>query len=588
MKILLVTSEYGEQGGGLSLACSKFYHLLRDSLGNDVSVISSSDNTIITAQGGYNPALKKYISSEYRLKMDVLSYQNSNIDLIIAFSGSYNGYYAAMLSKHLKSSLYLMLRGTDINMAKWDSQEILYIREAGMLAKKIICLSKEMLRNTLDILPSATNKCIVIPNIIDPLTKGTFFPNLPNKIVVGCSATHINEKKGISNLLYVIKAFKEISNIKPFLHIIGNIDADLLDEYKKMAHKLSILKNVHFDGYKSREECLEEQKQWDFYIQGSVCEGFCNSVGECISSGIPVFLSNTGFISETLHNHFPQMIYNSFYPHDIASKLLELVNLKDKNQLYADAYSFIYSQTNEEKVLNMWRAVLNNKPITINPIKRAQNILAVALHEVKGNQHDPITTPESEFSDFIERLYSHGYGICSFKDYLKKHKEEKDKWIVCTFDDGYASLIDKVFPLFQNKGVTATVFINSSFIGKDNSWNWKDSKRRKHLNVDDIKRLYESGWEIGSHGHTHRNLLQLSEKELEYEFTKSKKILTNIAGSICTFAYPYGASSTFVRNTCNRYYDYAFALYEGGTELHVDNMKIRRYSIDDIIKILEL
>lgn len=588
MKILIVTSEYGEKGGGLSFACTRLNDILGSKLGHDVTVVSSCDNTIQTAKGGYNPTLSTKISSEYRLKTHLQKFLENRYELIIAFGGSFNGYYANILAKRLRLPLYLMLRGTDINMAKWDCQESFYLREAGLYASRIICLSSEMVSNVLELLPSVSNICSVIPNAIEPISSKINLPVHTEKLVIGCTASHINEKKGIANLLYVVEAFKDISNINMTLHVIGDIDNDLLHNYQKIAKELSISDNVIFDKYMSRQDCIAIQKTWNYYIQGSVCEGFCNSVGECISAGIPVFISNTGFISEILKDRFPQFVFDSFEPRKIASQLNDLINLANKENMYNQAYSLIYEKCDIPTVTNMWKQLLSEKKEYTRPSKRQGSILTVALHEILGSEHDPITTPESVFIDFIERINNNGYGICSFKDYLKKPTNEKDKWIVCTFDDGYASLVEIVLPILNQKGFTATVFVNSDLIGKDNSWNWKDTQRRKHLNEDGIKKLFDSGWEIGAHGHTHRNLLQLTEKELDYEFSQSSQILSSLVGIVSTYAYPYGASSPFVRKICNKYYDYGFALHEGGTELSVDKMMIRRYSLDDIYKILSL
>ena len=588
MKILLVTSEYGEQGGGLSFACTKFNSILSQSLGHDVVLVSSCEEEITTAKGGYNASLRKKISNEYKLKTDTLRFKNCKLDLIIAFGGSFNGYYATLLAKKLHLPLYLMLRGTDVNMAKWDSHEYFYLKEAGTQAMKIVCLSSEMVGNALDILPSMSYKFHVIPNVIKPIFGKTHFPNLPEKVIIGCSATHINEKKGIANLLNAVKAFKDMSDLNITLHIIGSIDSDLLNEYQHMCHEQSIDDNVVFYGYRSRKDCLDIQKTWDFYIQASVCEGFCNSVGECISAGIPVLLSNTGYISEALKEKFPQLIIDNFDPCIIASTLLDLIALPGKETIYEQAFALVAETTNEQHVTKLWQELLCNNESKRKKSKRCPGILSLALHEVNGDEHDHITTPESVFSDFVDRMYKNGYGICSLKDYIQKSEVERTSWIVCTFDDGYASLIDKVLPILDSKGYTATVFVNSDLIGKDNSWNWKDTKRRMHLNIEEIKQLSKSGWEVGSHGHTHRNLLQLTEKELECEFSKSYEILSTIVDNIQTYAYPYGASSPYVRKICNKYYNYAFSLHEGGSELSVDNMMIRRYSIDDILRILSL
>ena len=70
--------------------------------------------------------------------------------------------------------------------------------------------------------------------------------------------------------------------------------------------------------------------------------------------------------------------------------------------------------------------------------------------------------------------------------------------------------------------------------------------------------LRNDGWEIGSHGNTHRNLLSLTERELEDEFSLSKKVLEKIVGTVNTYAYPYGDSSPYTRKICQRFYNFAF------------------------------
>lgn len=271
MKILLVTSEFGESGGGLSFACSRFYELLTQDMGFDVKIISSTENIISTAKGGYKSSLFEHISHEYRLKTDTLSYKNENIDAIIAFGGSFNGYYASLLSSHLNTSFYLLVRGSDANLAKWDSQETFYLLQATNKASKVVCLSNEMKKNILAINPQSNDKILVIPNILENVPQPVSIPNLPHKVVIGCTATHINEKKGIANLLYVVKAFKEKYNIPLLFHIIGNIDSDLFEQYSLIVKELEIKENVLFTQYMSREECLRTIRSWDFYIQGSIC-----------------------------------------------------------------------------------------------------------------------------------------------------------------------------------------------------------------------------------------------------------------------------------------------------------------------------
>lgn len=588
MKILLLTSEYGENGGGLSYACSCYHSLLRDQLGYDVTVVSSVHNPIVTVKGGYNPTLSTRISHEYRLKTDTYRYMDKGYYFIIAFGGSFNGYYASLLARRLNTSFILMLRGTDINLSKWDAQEAFYLREACAASIQIICLSEEMIDNIQMLVPASRSKCMVIPNVMDKKPGAAFFPNYPNKLVIGCSATHTNEKKGIANLLFVLKAIQEQLTIPVSLVIQGSIDEDLLQEYKRLAASLQIVQNVDFMGYKMRQDCLRDQKQWDIYIQTSVCEGLGNSVLEAITEGTPVLLSPTGFISETLRPKFPQLVFDDFMPQTIAHKLISLLTNESKEQLYRDAYALLYSRMMESEVVRLWNHVLGINATFKQAPKIRPTLLTVVMHDVQGDIHDPITTPVTVFTEFIDLLTLQGYGLCSLRDYLAKNSEERTRWVVCTFDDAYASLIDHVLPILKRKGFTATVFVNTQLIGKDNSWNCKDSRKRNHLDRAGLLELTKQGWEIASHGHTHRNLCQLTESEIEYEFAESQAILNKLVGPVITYAYPYGESSPFIRHICKRYYNYAFALHSGGTELAVDNMQIRRYSLDEITQILDL
>lgn len=159
--------------------------------------------------------------------------------------------------------------------------------------------------------------------------------------------------------------------------------------------------------------------------------------------------------------------------------------------------------------------------------------------------------------------------------------------IVCTFDDGYKNLSTIVKPILQKHNFCATVFICTDLIGKDNKWNNKDATLREHLSVQEIDILASAGWEIASHGVTHRNLLKLNDDEIEHELSSSKVFLDKLVGYSLTYAYPYGANNKFIQHCVEKYYKYAFAVSQGGTSLAIDRLQLRRYSISEIYKMLK-
>ena len=586
MNIVLISSEFGESGGGLSFACTRFKSLLEEEFNHTVTVIDPNENCIKTAKGGYMPNLEFKISNEYRIKAHCILLQELNIDLVIGFGGGFNGYYSSLIARRLHIRFILLLRGSDINLAKWDNQEKHYIDYSVKTASRVVCLSQEMKENIDLLCPSQMDKIYVIPNTISSLLSEVRFPNLPDKVILGTGATHINEKKGVANLINMIVEFKKRTHIPICLEIIGAVDNDLKDYYDDMVKSLSISDSVHFLGYCNRKDYHNITKTWDFYIQGSVCEGFGNSVSEAIQMGKGILLTPTGYIAECLRGDYQLFVFKDWNPENMANTLSDLIDCPQKEEMYSKAYKSLLRSTNKNRVIALWDAIINNHQAEL--VIRNPGILTVVLHEVDGNIHDHITTPTEVFERFVSDLHLNGFGLCSMEKYINMSETYRRRWIVCTFDDGYASIMSNVSPILKKYGFTATVFVNTSMLGKNNSWNWKDSKVRDHLTEKDIMSLRNDGWEIGSHGNTHRNLLSLTERELEDEFSLSKKVLEKIVGTVNTYAYPYGDSSPYTRKICQRFYNFAFSLHEGGTELSVDGMHIKRYSIDEIYKILNI
>ena len=324
---------------------------------------------------------------------------------------------------------------------------------------------------------------------------------------------------------------------------------------------------------------------WDFYIQASVCEGHPNSITEALEKGHAFISSNTGFIAEQLYKEFPMLFFDSFNPQRMAGQLLQLINLPDLKEFYEQSWNILERGCNKELVANKWHSLLSYNTSVPKELG-VENLLAVGLHDVCGELHDSITTPINVFQQFVNFIHDGGYELCSMREYLGKNKDERKRCVVCTFDDGYKNLISVALPILAKYGYTATVYVCTDLIGKDNKWNNKDAILRQHLNFDDITKLNENGWEIASHGVTHRNLLKLNDTEVEYELSESKRVLSEIVGDVITYAYPYGAYNGYIKSCVEKYYKYAFAVSQGGTLLAVDQLQLRRYSISDIYKML--
>ena len=102
--------------------------------------------------------------------------------------------------------------------------------------------------------------------------------------------------------------------------------------------------------------------------------------------------------------------------------------------------------------------------------------------------------------------------------------------IVITFDDGHISNYQYAYPLLKDFGFRAFFFIIVSRVGKNGYMSWQQ-----------LRELKTAGFQIGSHGMTHRIFTRLSDQEIEGEVKDSKKILEdNLNAAVQSLSIPRG------------------------------------------------
>lgn len=582
MTIGLITNEYSAEGGGLSFSCQQ-YHRLLEELEHDVILVYSKLDNQCVIQGGYNNRLGTDVVWEDKFKKD--SKQLISCSLIIAFGGGFNSYYATLISQKIKARLWVLFRGSDANLGKWDEKLSYYNIFSVKHAEQVCCLSKEISDNILAMVPEIRNVS-VIPNFgIKSYSQIKALSH--DVIVIGTGAAHLNEKKGVVMLLNLVCCYKYLfQKCKIRLELIGAIDVDVLEQYHSIAKQLNIEEDVEFIGYMNHQAFRNRQKGWDFYVQASVCEGMGNSVVDCMSMGIPIVISNTGYVAEFMNEHFPEIVFKDYSPESMAKSLHTIIHMDELQHKYQCAYDSFFEKISKDAVKKEWERLLNIDICSSNISFPNQGMLTVILHDVQGKEHDNITTPVAVFRKFVYDLNSSGYKLCSMNDYLKTPTKQRNKYIVCTFDDGYSGVFKNALPIMKEFGFTATVFVCEEYIGKLNDWNFKDKIVRSHMSLNELKEILDDGWEIGSHGLTHRSLLRLSDEELVRELHLSKERMERSFGPIKTYAYPYGDFNNYIVNKVKNEYDYAFSLNQGGCFLAVDSFQLKRYFIAEIYKII--
>ena len=150
-----------------------------------------------------------------------------------------------------------------------------------------------------------------------------------------------------------------------------------------------------------------------------------------------------------------------------------------------------------------------------------------------------INTPQS-FEENIKVLLENGYTIISFQELNDANNGKiklPEKHILITFDDGYYSNYEYIFPILKKYNVKASIFIVTDNIGKE-----VDGK--KYLSWEQCKEMQDSGLvEIFSHSKRHVFYDKLPVRTIRDDVIESYRIIEENLGttSLKVFAYPYGA-----------------------------------------------
>jgi peptidoglycan/xylan/chitin deacetylase (PgdA/CDA1 family) len=140
-------------------------------------------------------------------------------------------------------------------------------------------------------------------------------------------------------------------------------------------------------------------------------------------------------------------------------------------------------------------------------------------------------SPEA-FDQQMNLLYQWGYETISVEllaRAINQGVELPPKPIVLTFDDGGETTYITAQPIMQRYGFTGVSYLVYNYIGIP-----------RYMNTDQIRALYASGWEIGSHGLSHVDLTTRPDRQ-EDEIVESRRKLQALLGiPVLSFAYPFG------------------------------------------------
>ncbi len=117
------------------------------------------------------------------------------------------------------------------------------------------------------------------------------------------------------------------------------------------------------------------------------------------------------------------------------------------------------------------------------------------------------------------------------------------RYSAITFDDGFESTINNAIPELEKRGIPATIFVTTGYLGEPATW-WPASApegKQRIAPAKEWKQLPPDLISIGSHTVTHPHLPSISEKDARRELHESRLTLQTLVNrDIKTFSFPYG------------------------------------------------
>lgn len=170
--------------------------------------------------------------------------------------------------------------------------------------------------------------------------------------------------------------------------------------------------------------------------------------------------------------------------------------------------------------------------------------VVLAFHNVNDGRETPISVDVATFERVLDWLGAH-FTVLRLEELVERLETGRDisRCTAITFDDGYLDNREIAAPLLLERGLPATFFVASDFVGTDTqtSWDTDHGVRSEWMTWDHVRELVALGFDIGGHTMSHANLGAVSLEEARREIAGGVERLERETGVRPTmFAYPYG------------------------------------------------
>ncbi len=169
---------------------------------------------------------------------------------------------------------------------------------------------------------------------------------------------------------------------------------------------------------------------------------------------------------------------------------------------------------------------------------RTEQIRVLVYHHFGREDTYPSTSVSLEqFKRHLAYLKKNDYTVLTLGRALERlYSGDRlaEKTAVITIDDGYRSVWKNAWPLLDQYGFPATLFISTGRVGGEGFMSWEE-----------IQKLSNQGFEIGNHSHSHDYFLDKPEERIAEAFEADLKkaheeFRRHLGRAPRLYAYPFG------------------------------------------------
>ncbi len=167
--------------------------------------------------------------------------------------------------------------------------------------------------------------------------------------------------------------------------------------------------------------------------------------------------------------------------------------------------------------------------------------IPILMYHSISSDMSKLSVSQKNFEQQMNFLSNNNYKSISFDDL--DYLDNKSKYFIITFDDGYENVFKYALPILKKFNFTSTCFFVTNYIGKYNIWDEKEInfKKEKLMTLEQILIWHKNGMSIGAHTANHKNLSQINFDQKKSEILDSINFFkSKLSLNIKYFSYPFG------------------------------------------------